>query len=52
LVKDASQRLGCRADGGVAQLKAHPFLASVNWVAVAKKKVRPPLKPKVRNASQ
>jgi hypothetical protein len=31
---------------GVAELKAHPFLASVNWAAVANKKVKPPLKPK------
>ncbi len=33
LLKDAGDRLGC-GDGGSAAVKAHPFLAAVDWDAL------------------
>jgi serine/threonine protein kinase len=41
---DPARRLGCGADS-FAAIMAHPFFAGVDWVAMAAKRVPPPLVP-------
>lgn len=46
LVKDPSRRLG-GGRGDSADIKAHPFFASINWEDLANRKYPPPFKPQV-----
>lgn len=48
LVKDPDKRLGGRQPDA-SQLKAHPFLSSLNWKSLAQRKVKAPFKPKIRH---
>lgn len=46
LVKDPSRRLG-GGRGDSADIKAHPFFASINWDDLVNKRYAPPFKPQV-----
>jgi len=48
LVKEPSKRLG-GGQGDATQLKAHPFLASINWSLLAQRKLKAPFKPKIKH---
>ena len=43
LTKNPRKRLG--AFGDTAAIKRHPFFKSINWIALLKKRVKPPLGP-------
>ncbi|ORZ40381.1 kinase-like domain-containing protein [Catenaria anguillulae PL171] len=47
LDRDPEKRLGAR---GPAEVKSHPFFASIDWQALIEKRVVPPFKPSVENA--
>jgi Protein kinase domain/Villin headpiece domain len=47
LVRSPAYRLGC-GEGGIEELKQHPFFASVDWDAVYAKEAEPPFKPGVK----
>lgn len=44
LAREASQRLGTQ---GIAEIKAHPFFATVDWQALADRRITPPVKPDI-----
>jgi serine/threonine protein kinase len=44
LTRDPNARLGC-GPADAREIKAHPFFAGVDWVAMAAKRVPPPLVP-------
>ncbi|KAF2133470.1 Pkinase-domain-containing protein [Dothidotthia symphoricarpi CBS 119687] len=46
LNRNPKHRLGATRDA--EELKAHPFFADIDWVALAKKNVVPPFKPKLK----
>ncbi|KAI9183929.1 Serine/threonine-protein kinase [Blastocladiella emersonii ATCC 22665] len=50
LDRDPERRLGSANRGGAAEIKAHPFFATVDWRALLEKKITPPFKPAVENA--
>ncbi len=50
LRKEPTERIGCR-DGGVDELKAHPFFASIDWMQLYRKEIDPPFVPSTRQAS-
>ena len=50
LVKDPSYRLGSPRMGGIAALKSHPFFSGINWEALVRKEIEPPIKPEVKDA--
>lgn len=43
LARDPANRLGAR---GASEVKSHPFFASIDWVALAKKETRAPFIPR------
>ena len=47
LTREPTQRLGYR---GGAEVKAHPFFASIDWAALERLEVPPPWVPSVRDA--
>ena len=47
LTKDVSKRLGC-GPNGIAEVKNHPFFASVNWDDLYSMKIKPFIRPKLR----
>jgi len=47
LNRNPKHRLGAIDDA--EELKAHPFFADINWVALTKKNVVPPFKPKLKS---
>ncbi|KAF2761347.1 kinase-like protein [Pseudovirgaria hyperparasitica] len=47
LNRNPRHRLGATRDA--EELKAHPFFADIDWVALAKKNVAPPFKPKLKS---
>uniref|UniRef100_A0A6G1SA44 protein kinase C n=1 Tax=Aceria tosichella TaxID=561515 RepID=A0A6G1SA44_9ACAR len=51
MTKNVSRRLGCVASqGGEQAILDHPFFKDIDWVALEAKKVKPPFKPKIKNA--
>jgi len=46
LIKDPEARLGCNATGE-ADIKGHPFFASIDFTKLEKKGIKPPFKPPV-----
>ncbi len=50
LRKEPSQRIGCR-EGGVDELKAHPWFATIDWMQLYRKEIDPPFVPSTRQAS-
>lgn len=46
LVRAVPSRLGCRREG-LAELRAHPFFAAVNWAALLARRATPPWLPPV-----
>lgn len=48
LIKDPAKRLGGH-QSDASQLKAHPFLSSIDWNLLAQRKLRAPFKPKIRH---
>jgi len=46
LVRVPNRRLGCM-QGGVAELKQHPWFAGFDWEALAQRKMKAPHVPKV-----
>ncbi len=53
LERDVKKRLGCRAGagGGMAEFKAHPFFAGLDWEAVESKTATPPFEPDSKKAN-
>eukprot|EP00929_Paragymnodinium_shiwhaense_P073175 TRINITY_DN3721_c0_g1_i1.p1 TRINITY_DN3721_c0_g1~~TRINITY_DN3721_c0_g1_i1.p1 ORF type:complete len:892 (-),score=213.73 TRINITY_DN3721_c0_g1_i1:158-2833(-) len=49
LRKEPSQRLPMRS-GGTSNLRGHPWYAGLDWAALARQRVDPPFKPKVKSA--
>lgn len=47
LNRNPKHRLG--AEGDAEQLKAHPFFADIDWVALGKKNLVPPFKPRLKH---
>ena len=47
LNRNPKHRLG--ADNDAEELKQHPFFSDVDWIALAKKQVVPPFKPKLKS---
>jgi hypothetical protein len=43
--KDPKMRLGNPAKGGAGQIKLHPFFRKVDWGAVYRKELKPPIIP-------
>lgn len=43
--KNPKQRLGNPARGGVEHLKLHPFFKKIDWAAVYRKELKPPIIP-------
>lgn len=43
LTREPEDRIG--AKGGAAEIQAHPFFASIDWVRLAARQVAPPFKP-------
>lgn len=48
LVKEPLKRLG-GGQSDAAQLKSHPFLATINWSLLAQRKLKAPFKPKIKH---
>jgi RAC serine/threonine-protein kinase len=46
-VKDERKRLGSGL-GGVKEVMAHPWFASIDWDALVHKRIKPPFKPSIR----
>ena len=44
---DRSRRLG-NINGGSIRVKEHPFFEGIDWEALLRRQVRPPIQPKVR----
>jgi hypothetical protein len=49
LVKVPNRRLGC-TQGGVAQVKAHPWFNGFDWDALARRELKAPYVPEVKGA--
>ncbi|XP_076659616.1 protein kinase C isoform X2 [Halictus rubicundus] len=50
MTKNPDERLGCVAINGREEaIKAHPFFQSIDWEALEARKVRPPIRPRIRN---
>lgn len=47
LNRNPKHRLG--ANGDADELKAHPFFADVDWIALGKKNIQPPFKPRLKS---
>ena len=47
LVRAPNRRMGCM-QGGVAEVKQHPWFKGFDWDALAARKMRPPYVPKAR----
>lgn len=46
--RDPNKRLGYRqGDGGLADIKAHPWFKGIDWDAIYNKQVVPPFEPDV-----
>ncbi|XP_050387956.1 uncharacterized protein LOC126804764 [Argentina anserina] len=51
MTKNVNRRLGCvSSQGGEQAILDHPFFKEIDWVALEAKKVKPPFKPKIKNA--
>jgi hypothetical protein len=50
LTIDPNRRLGC-GPGGLNEIKLHPWFADVNWGAMARKEIDPPIKPDTTKAN-
>ncbi|RYG55991.1 hypothetical protein EON66_03975 [archaeon] len=50
LMFNPTERLGCLA-GAAADVRAHAFFDRVDWVALLKKAVPPPIRPEVHSAT-
>lgn len=49
LERDPTYRIGCRPGVGVEDIKRHPFFQEIDWVALDRREVKPPFKPRVRS---
>ncbi len=47
MCRDPKERLG--ANGGAAEVKAHPFFKTVDWEKLFNRQTKPPFKPAVKN---
>ena len=48
LVRAPNRRMGCM-QGGVAEVKQHPWFKGFDWDALAARKMKPPYVPKARS---
>ncbi|XP_078035168.1 protein kinase C [Augochlora pura] len=50
MTKNPNERLGCvAANGREEAIKAHPFFQSIDWDALEARKIRPPIRPRIRS---
>jgi len=49
LKKEARERLGSHRDTGA--IRRHPYFKTTDWEAVENKRLKPPLKPKIKKVS-
>ncbi|CAK9808222.1 Protein kinase C [Anthophora plagiata] len=50
MTKNPAKRLGCvTANGGENAIKAHPFFQEIDWDALEARKVKPPIRPKIKS---
>ncbi|XP_076667437.1 protein kinase C isoform X2 [Andrena cerasifolii] len=50
MTKNPAKRLGCViANGGESAIKAHPFFQDMDWDALEARKVKPPIRPKIKS---
>lgn len=47
---DPELRIGCR-EGGVLEIKQHPFFASIDWKLLERKGIDAPFKPNITNGA-
>ena len=48
LIVESSKRLGCVTNqGGVEQIKTHPWFSSINWLDLTNKSIPGPLNPTI-----
>ncbi|KAL6433766.1 hypothetical protein ACFW04_005782 [Cataglyphis niger] len=50
MTKNPAKRLGCvAANGGENAIKVHPFFQHMDWEALEARRVKPPIRPKIKN---
>ncbi|XP_029162059.1 protein kinase C isoform X2 [Nylanderia fulva] len=50
MTKNPAKRLGCVvANGGENAIKVHPFFQHMDWEALEARRVKPPIRPKIKN---
>ncbi|XP_011694303.1 PREDICTED: protein kinase C isoform X2 [Wasmannia auropunctata] len=50
MTKNPARRLGCvAADGGESAIRVHPFFRYLDWEALEARKIKPPIRPKIKN---
>ena len=50
-MKEPADRIGCRPNRGVQELKDHPFFKGIDWDKLIRKEMRPPYVPNVLEAT-
>ena len=50
LKKFPAERIGCR-EGGIEELKSHPFFQTIDWEQLYLKEINPPFVPNVEQAA-
>ncbi|XP_067206028.1 protein kinase C isoform X3 [Linepithema humile] len=50
MTKNPAKRLGCvSANGGENAIKVHPFFQHMDWEALEARRVKPPIRPRIKN---